>query len=207
MTDAVEALRQNVEQETANELVRAERHGALAVGAVAAIVLVAERDPGLVERDQPVVRDGDAMGVSGQIGEHRLRARRRAALQYHDPLLFAERCQVRRKARRSLKAMWSPKNWRRAFGMRLLQVGRGNNRRNSFASTRDRQQEPCAGRDPALVHRARYRRRDIAIMWMCGWCVMAEPQRVEDGGDTDARTEMTGVGGDGEHGLGGNPEQ
>src|SRR5215475_8681912 len=30
---------------------------------------------------------------------------------------------------------------------------------------------------------------------------------MEDGGETDTRTEMTGVGGDGEHGLGGRPEQ
>src|SRR5215471_15164604 len=47
VADAVEALRQNVEQEAANEFVRTEGHGALAVGTVAAIVLVAERDPGL----------------------------------------------------------------------------------------------------------------------------------------------------------------
>ena len=30
---------------------------------------------------------------------------------------------------------------------------------------------------------------------------------MEDGGETDARPEMMGVGGDGEHGLGGHPEQ
>ena len=30
---------------------------------------------------------------------------------------------------------------------------------------------------------------------------------MEDGGDTDARTEMTGIRGDGEHGLGRHPEQ
>ena len=30
---------------------------------------------------------------------------------------------------------------------------------------------------------------------------------MEDGGDADARTEMTGIGGDGEHGLGRHPEQ
>ena len=64
MTDAVEALRKNVEQEAADEFVRAECHGALTVGAAAAIVFVAERDTGLVERDQPTVRDGDAVGVS-----------------------------------------------------------------------------------------------------------------------------------------------
>ena len=44
MTDAVEALRQNVEQEAANELVRAERHGALAGRRHRDDILVAERD-------------------------------------------------------------------------------------------------------------------------------------------------------------------
>ena len=73
MTDAVEAFRQNVEQEAADELVRAEPHDALAVCAIAAVILVAERDTMLVECDQPTIRDGDAVGVSRQIGEHRFR--------------------------------------------------------------------------------------------------------------------------------------
>ncbi len=46
MADAVEAARQDVEQEAADELVGGERHDLLAVGAVAAIVLVAEGDAG-----------------------------------------------------------------------------------------------------------------------------------------------------------------
>ena len=37
-----------------------ERHDLLAVGAGAAIVLVAEGDAGLVEAEEPAVRDGDA---------------------------------------------------------------------------------------------------------------------------------------------------
>src|SRR5215813_4147087 len=68
VTDAVEAFRQNVEQKAADELIRAEGHGALALGAVAAIVLVAEGDAGLVDRDQPMVRDCNAVGISRQIG-------------------------------------------------------------------------------------------------------------------------------------------
>ena len=44
VTDAVKALRKNVEQEAADEFVRAQCHGTLAIGAVAAIILVAERD-------------------------------------------------------------------------------------------------------------------------------------------------------------------
>ena len=42
-------LRQDVEQEAADELVGGERHDLLPVGAGAAIVLVAEGDAGLVE--------------------------------------------------------------------------------------------------------------------------------------------------------------
>ena len=55
VTDAVEALWKNVEQKAADELVGAERHDALAVRAIAAVIFVAERDTMLVERDQPTV--------------------------------------------------------------------------------------------------------------------------------------------------------
>ena len=56
MTDAVEPAWQKVEQEAADELVGAECHDALAVRAIAAVILVAERDAMLVEPDQPTVR-------------------------------------------------------------------------------------------------------------------------------------------------------
>lgn len=49
MADAMKALRQDVELKTPDELVGGERHGALALGAVAAVVLVAKGDAGLVE--------------------------------------------------------------------------------------------------------------------------------------------------------------
>ena len=93
MTDAVEALRKNVEQEAADEFVRAQCHGALAIGAIAAIILVSERDTMFVERDQPTVRDGDAVGISRQIGEHRFRPGERW-LGVHDPALLAQWSQV-----------------------------------------------------------------------------------------------------------------
>jgi hypothetical protein len=63
----VEPGRQKVEQEAADELVGAERHDALAVCAIAAIILVAEGDAGRVEGEQPPVRDGDAVGVAREI--------------------------------------------------------------------------------------------------------------------------------------------
>lgn len=74
MAGAVEAARQQVEQEAADELVGGERHDLLAVGAVAAIILVAEGDAGWPDGEQPLVGDGDAVGVAREIGEHRLGA-------------------------------------------------------------------------------------------------------------------------------------
>jgi hypothetical protein len=79
VTDAMEAARQDMEQEAADELVGRERHDVLPVGAVAAIVLVAEGDAALVEGDQTAVRDGDPVGVARQIGKHRFRKATSAA--------------------------------------------------------------------------------------------------------------------------------
>ena len=47
--DAMEATRQDVEQEAADELVGGERHDLLPIGAAATVVLVAEGDAALVE--------------------------------------------------------------------------------------------------------------------------------------------------------------
>ena len=62
------------------------------------------------------------------------------------------------------------------------------------------------GRHPALCRLARCCHR-ARCMWMCGWCVIAEPQGVEHGGEANARAEMTPVSGDGQHGLRRRPEQ
>ena len=74
---AMETTLQNMKEEAADELVGGERHDLLPVGAVAAIVLVAEGDAGLVKRDQTTARDRDPVGVARQIGEHRFRSRER----------------------------------------------------------------------------------------------------------------------------------
>src|SRR5216683_3544949 len=89
-------LRQDVEQETPDELVGRERHRAKPRLPVAAIVLVAEGHAALVEADQAAVRDGDAVGVAGEIGEHRLgpgalRQALRRRLGVEEPFLPPER--------------------------------------------------------------------------------------------------------------------
>jgi hypothetical protein len=93
VTDAVEPAWQKMEQEAADELVGAERHDALPVRAIAAIILVAESDAGLVEGEQPPVRDGDAVSITREIGEHCFRAGE-GRLGINHPALMADRREV-----------------------------------------------------------------------------------------------------------------
>ena len=74
MPDAVEAAWQDVDQEAADELVGGQRHDLLAFGAIAAVVFVSERHAALVKGDEPPVRDGDAVRVAREIGQHCLRS-------------------------------------------------------------------------------------------------------------------------------------
>jgi hypothetical protein len=69
---AVEALGQDVDEDAADNLVRAERHGGVAARPFHALDL--EGDARLVGGDQAAVGDGDALGVERHVGEHRLRA-------------------------------------------------------------------------------------------------------------------------------------
>ena len=59
VADAVEALWQDVHQETTDELVGIERHGFVSVGAFDPIILPLEGDAVVVEGDQAAVGDGD----------------------------------------------------------------------------------------------------------------------------------------------------
>src|SRR5207237_7320157 len=61
---------------------------------VAPVILVAEGHAALVEADQPAIRDGDAVCVAGEIGEHRLR-RSEGRLGVDEPSLPLEWREVR----------------------------------------------------------------------------------------------------------------
>ena len=66
----------------------------VAAGSLDPIVLDLECDASLVERDQAAVRDGDAVGIARQIGEHRLGAGERA-LGIDEPAGLCERSEER----------------------------------------------------------------------------------------------------------------
>ena len=90
MPDAVEAVRRNMQQKAAHELVGIERHHLLALRAAAAVILVAECHAGLVEGGQAAVRDRDPVRVERELGEHSLGAGERR-LGIDDPSLVPER--------------------------------------------------------------------------------------------------------------------
>src|SRR5438067_5107929 len=94
MSDAMKALRQYVEQEAPDELVGAECHGAVPRLPVTAVILVAERHAALVESNEPAVRDGDAMSVAGEVGEHCFWPGE-GRLGVNKPVFPHERCEVR----------------------------------------------------------------------------------------------------------------
>lgn len=87
MPDTVEALGQDVSQEAADKRVGSQGHYLLPVIPIAPIILEPERDAFVIERDQPSVRDRDPVGVTRQIGEHRLGASKRW-LGIDDPALL-----------------------------------------------------------------------------------------------------------------------
>jgi hypothetical protein len=67
MADAMEGLRQDVDEEAADELAGGERHGGVTLTPFGAVVLDSERHGPGIGLDEATVRDGDAVGVAGQI--------------------------------------------------------------------------------------------------------------------------------------------
>ena len=71
VADAVEALRQDVDQEAADELGGGECHDLLALATFGTIVLPSEGDTGVVAGNQPAVGNGDAVSIARQISQYR----------------------------------------------------------------------------------------------------------------------------------------
>lgn len=66
--DADKAAGQDVEQETAQELLRSERHHSLLI--TVGIIFPAESNLVILESHEAMVGDGHAMSVTGEIAEH-----------------------------------------------------------------------------------------------------------------------------------------
>jgi hypothetical protein len=88
--DAVEAIRQDVDQEPADELGRGQPHDLLPVAGFDAVILPAEGDGMGIGADQARVGNGDAVGIAAEIGQHGLRSSE-GRLGIDHPVGFAER--------------------------------------------------------------------------------------------------------------------
>src|SRR4029077_5347443 len=69
--DGDKTARQDGEQETAQKLLRTERHHSLLI--TVGIILPAKSNLIMLESHEAVVGDGHAMGVAGEIAEHMMR--------------------------------------------------------------------------------------------------------------------------------------
>src|SRR5262244_2809192 len=93
VADAMKPLWQDVEQKAPDELVGSERHCTVPRLPAAAVILVAEGHAARIESKETTVRDGDAMGVAGEIGQHRVRPGE-GRLAVDEPFLPLARCQM-----------------------------------------------------------------------------------------------------------------
>jgi len=102
VTNADQTLRQNVDEEAPQELVCRDDHDFLL--ATASVVLPEEGDAFLLERQETMVGDGDAVGVAGQIVKNVFRSTE-GWLGVDDPLLGEELAQEQPEALRSGKLL------------------------------------------------------------------------------------------------------
>lgn len=95
MADAVEAARQDMDQEPADELVGGQAHDLHPFTALGAVVFPAERHDALVGTDQAMVGDGDAVRVPAEIGQHGFGSAE-GRFGIDDPVGFAQRREMGR---------------------------------------------------------------------------------------------------------------
>jgi len=94
VADAVLAFGQDMDQEPADELSRFQRHGFVPTGTGDAVIFDAENDVIGIGPDQATVGDGDTVGVSRQVCQHRP-GPGEGLLGIHDPVDLALRPQER----------------------------------------------------------------------------------------------------------------
>src|SRR6202035_3161701 len=90
MANAMEALRQDMDEEATDELAGGKRHGGVTGRSFDTVVLDPEGHARGVGPDEATVRDGDPVGVAGQISEHGL-GTREWTLGIDVPALLSER--------------------------------------------------------------------------------------------------------------------
>src|SRR6516165_2816871 len=93
VADAMEARWQHMHEEPTDELVRRERHHLVTRGTVEPVVLPFEGNVLVIVCDQAAVRDGDPVGIAGEIAQDFL-GPAEGSLAVDDPFAVAQWCQI-----------------------------------------------------------------------------------------------------------------
>ena len=172
MPDAVKAVGQHVDQEPADELVGGQPHDLLPVAGLDAVVLPAEGDRLGIGADQAAVRDGDAMGVAAEIGQHRLGAAE-GRLGVDHPFGLAERGEPGGEGAGVCQPGQVAEEGQRACSMQREQP-------LEEQTSEQPGQHPHGQEEPGRQATQRVPSGDRpppgTIMWTWGWWVSAEPQ-------------------------------
>src|SRR5260370_15076847 len=203
MTDAVKPLRQNVEEEAPDELVGGEGYCAISRLPVAAVILVAKGHVALVESHETAVREGDAMSVGGEIGEHRL-GPGEGRLGVEEPVLPAQRGEMRGESLAATQARDLAEKRQPACGVSVGERGQEEPPEQAGKHPHRKEEAGLAAYQARAVERypaAWHDHMDVRVVGHCG------APAVEHGGGADASAEMPGIGGDRQQCLGGRAEQ
>lgn len=88
MADAMKSVGQTMQQEPADEFMRLQGHLTRCV--VVAIILPAKCHAGIVGMHEPIAGDGDAVGITTEIGQY-MRGRAEGRRGISDPAFLAQR--------------------------------------------------------------------------------------------------------------------
>ncbi len=185
--DAVEAIRQDVEQKAADELVHLQSHH---FGrATIAIVLPGEADMSVIEADETGVGDGDTVGVAAEISEDLCRTTK-GLLGVDDPVGLAHSRELRGERRGIGQWCEIAEEAELTGGERLRQLlekQTAKDQRKRF----DRQEEPGTSGNPARsIGRDATAGNDAMEMW-----VMSQrlTPRMQNGETADLRAKPARV--------------
>jgi hypothetical protein len=203
VSDAMEALWQDVDQEAPDELVGCQRHRLVAGGALDAIILVPEGDAVLVGGHEPAIRDGDPVAIAREIGEHGPGAAERP-LGIDHPIDLAQRRQKRLEGSDVIEAGVNAEKLEASGPVGGDELGQ--------EQSPEQARENLHGQDE--VWPARHPPRAIngdAAAWYdhvdMGMMRQRRAPSVKHRGDADAGAEVLGISRDGSHGLGRGREQ
>src|SRR5260370_13709652 len=155
MSNAMEAGRQHVEQETPHELADVEAHDFALVITALPIVLPAETDVGIVEIEQAAVGDRGAMRIAREIGQDLL-GTGEGLFGIDDPFSLAQRREVRSELVRILESAEIGEELQLAgsvHGFKTLQEQAP----EQAGGDADRQTGGGVGRNPTLAIRGKAR--------------------------------------------------